>query len=56
MKVLHVITTLNGGAGIACHRIHTALRKYGIDSEILSRDLSSVPQKNKFLESKCYLL
>lgn len=52
MKVLHVITTLNGGAGIACHRIHTALRKYGIDSEILSRDLSSVPQKNKFLE-KC---
>jgi glycosyltransferase involved in cell wall biosynthesis len=34
MKVVHVTLSLTGGAGIACRRLHAALREAGIDSRI----------------------
>ena len=51
MKILHVTTTKNGGAGIACNRLHTAFLKYEINSEILTAD-SFRQQRNRFLQ-KC---
>jgi len=36
MKVVHVVTTTSGGAGIAAVRIHEALRAEGHDSAILA--------------------
>lgn len=35
MKVLHVTYSLDGGAGIACKRLHEALLKSGVDSNVL---------------------
>ena len=35
MKVVHIATTLSGGAGIATERIHDALLASGIDSRVL---------------------
>lgn len=35
MKVLHVITSLEGGAGLCTARIHKALIRIGVDSKIL---------------------
>ncbi len=37
MKILHVTNYGIGGAGIAAYRLHTALRKDGIDSRMLVR-------------------
>ncbi len=38
MKILHVTNYDNlGGAGIAAYRLHTALRKAGVDSRMLVR-------------------
>ncbi|MFO7956125.1 MAG: hypothetical protein R6X33_03400, partial [Candidatus Brocadiia bacterium] len=39
MNVLHVNTSARVlGAGIACHRLHTALRRSGEESRIVSAD------------------
>jgi glycosyltransferase involved in cell wall biosynthesis len=40
MRVLHISTSLRGGAGIAATRIHQALLSVGIESYLLSRDVS----------------
>jgi hypothetical protein len=37
MKVLHLTTSLNGGAGLAAVRVHNALNLVGIESTILSQ-------------------
>jgi glycosyltransferase involved in cell wall biosynthesis len=34
MKVLHLTLSLDGGAGIACHRLHDALSSLGVAGEI----------------------
>ena len=36
MKILHITTNLNGGAGIAAIRLHLSMLKYGIDSKLLT--------------------
>ncbi len=36
MKILHLTTNQGGGAGIACLRLHHALREAGIESKVLS--------------------
>ena len=36
MKILHLSTTLEGGAGLAARRLNEALNTLGLDSEILS--------------------
>lgn len=36
MNVLHVTLSLGGGAGIACRRLHEALGKMGVQSEIFA--------------------
>ncbi len=36
MKILHLITHQGGGAGIACLRLHHALREAKVDSSVLS--------------------
>lgn len=36
MKVLHLATSLSGGAGIAALRLHQAMRSQGIDSRVLA--------------------
>ncbi len=38
MKVLHLCTSIKGGAGIACERLHQSLLKEGIDSHLLTAD------------------
>ncbi len=38
MKVLHLATSISGGAGIAATRLHEALLQNTIDSRIVSRD------------------
>ena len=38
MKVIHLATSLDGGAGIAALRINEALKIIGVESEILSRN------------------
>jgi len=38
MKVLHLTTSLSGGAGIASARVNNALNLIGVDSTILSRN------------------
>lgn len=50
MSVLHICTTLNGGAGIAAVRLHTALLKEGEDSRILTLSDSG----NKVPEVYCF--
>ncbi len=40
MKVVQVTTSSRGGAGIAALRLHRALRKAGVSSAFLSKDLS----------------
>jgi len=41
MKILHVTNANIGGAWIAAHRLHTALRKAGVDSRMLVRTKGS---------------
>lgn len=36
MKILHLITNQGGGAGIACLRLHRALREMKVESKVLS--------------------
>ena len=36
MKVLHLATSLSGGAGIAALRLHQAMRSQGVDSHVLA--------------------
>ncbi|MEM6723686.1 MAG: glycosyltransferase [Bacteroidota bacterium] len=36
MKILHINTTLQGGAGLACRRLNDSLRSIGVDSQTLS--------------------
>jgi glycosyltransferase involved in cell wall biosynthesis len=63
MKVLHLTTSLGGGAGIASVRVNNALKSIGVESTILSRNsfdgshkLSSVlrlvSSTNTFLQSR----
>lgn len=55
MKVLHLTTSLNGGAGIAAVRVHNALNLVGIESTILSQSYFTGGYKlgllNKFKSS-----
>lgn len=65
MKILHVTNYDNlGGAGISAHRLHTALRKAGVDSRMLVRTKGSNDpfvieigdQKLDIITSKVYRL
>jgi len=46
MKVVHVLTMINGGAGIAASRIHQGLLREGVESSIVQRDQSTDFSKN----------
>lgn len=39
MKIVHIATFINGGAGTATYRIHEALLKEGIDSKFICTDI-----------------
>ena len=42
MKVVHINNSdVNGGPAFAANRLHTALRKYGVDSAMLVQDAQS---------------
>jgi len=41
MKILHLATSLNGGAGVAARRMNVALNSIGTNSQILGRNGSS---------------
>lgn len=40
MKIIHINTSSQGGAGIAAQRLHRALREFGVSSAFISKDLS----------------
>lgn len=44
MKIVHICSSINGGAGTAAYRLHYALQKKGIDSVMLTRRNSVVEQ------------
>lgn len=48
MKILHICTTDEGGAGLCCMRIHESLLQQGLDSKVLV--LSKNKQINKVFE------
>lgn len=48
MKILHIQTSLSGGAGIAVFRLHEALLSMGIDSRILTYDANSIKFKSVY--------
>lgn len=48
MKILHLSKHPNGGAGIACIRLHRALREAGIDSNVLVLEGKGIPEENIF--------
>lgn len=49
MKILHLSTTLEGGAGLAARRLNEALNTLGLDSEILSIGKNAeILQNNEF--------
>ncbi len=47
MKIVHVNTSLSGGAGKAMLRLHNSMLKHGIDSNVLSLDESEEFSNNK---------
>ncbi|WP_334089327.1 glycosyltransferase, partial [Helicobacter typhlonius] len=53
MKVVHLITQDNGGAGRACVRLHKALLKEGVDSIILTQNKTTdLPSVKRVAQSK----
>ena len=49
MKILLISTNYNGGAAIACRRLHEALLANGFDSSLLVLDkINSPKEKNVF--------
>lgn len=48
MKIVHVNTSLSGGAGKAMLRLHNSLLKHGIDSNVLTLDGSDETSENRF--------
>ena len=50
MKIVHVNTSLSGGAGKAMLRLHNSLLKYGIDSNVLTLDGSEEISNNKLFK------
>jgi glycosyltransferase involved in cell wall biosynthesis len=63
MKVLHLVTDTRGGAGMAASRLHIAMLNSGIESILISRNQSYLPNSqvcrnlfSKFLLSKVVTL
>jgi glycosyltransferase involved in cell wall biosynthesis len=52
LKILHIATTLQGGAGIGARRYHEALLRAGADSRFLVADLGAVPESPKIAKVK----
>jgi glycosyltransferase involved in cell wall biosynthesis len=52
MKILHLATSLNGGAGVAARRMNIALNSIGVDSQILGRNSSSSRNSDLEIELK----
>ena len=54
MKILHLSTSLNGGAGIAASRLNYSLMEQGIESKIFSLDgsRSSTPKEINIIERR----
>jgi len=50
MKILHISTSINGGAGISAYRLHKALLSDGIDSFFMSKDC----ENNEILRTYSY--
>jgi hypothetical protein len=50
LKIVHVNTSLSGGAGKAMLRLHNSLLKYGIDSNVLTLDGSEEISNNKLFK------
>ncbi len=48
MRVLHINTNYEGGAGVACRRIHSALLNVGVDSSILVLRKAIWKEKNVY--------
>jgi glycosyltransferase involved in cell wall biosynthesis len=48
MKILHLITNQGGGAGIACLRLHHALREAKVESKVLSLFGEEIKRENIF--------
>jgi len=52
LKILHIATTLQGGAGIGARRYHEALLRAGVDSRFLVADLDGVPESPNIAKVK----
>jgi glycosyltransferase involved in cell wall biosynthesis len=52
LRVLHLATTLQGGAGIGARRYHQALLRAGVDSRFLVADLDGDPESTKIAKVK----
>jgi glycosyltransferase involved in cell wall biosynthesis len=52
LKIVHLTTFVNGGAGIAGYRIHEALLKRNIDSVFLATDKPLFPNPQAFIQIK----
>ena len=53
MKIVHLVTQDNGGAGRACIRLHKALLKEGVDSIILTQNKTTdLPSVKRVAQSK----
>jgi len=59
MKVLHICTSDEGGAGLCCLRLHNALLNEGVDSKVVmnytTRDYPEVYQYRPFASWLCFL-
>jgi glycosyltransferase involved in cell wall biosynthesis len=59
MKVLHICTSDEGGAGLCCLRLHNALLNEGVDSKVVmnykTRDYPEVYQYRPFSSWLCFL-
>ena len=59
MKVLHICTSDEGGAGLCCLRLHNALLKEGVDSKVVvnikTRDYPEEYQYRPFASWLCFL-
>jgi hypothetical protein len=56
MKIVHLATSLGGGAGIAALRLHNALNNLGENSIIVSRDGSLTTGDSGTITSKINVL
>ena len=59
MKVLHICTSDEGGAGLCCLRLHNALLKEGVDSKVVvnikTRNYPEEYQYRPFASWLCFL-